>query len=105
MTHEHPGTASLGDVRDLLSDFEFHGFGPLSVIMPSRMDEETKRSVHAALAASMLGLRSIDYARKRYTDSETSESSGPFREYVATYREVDDYVCHILGRFSSTAGP
>jgi hypothetical protein len=99
MTWDSFLAASVGErARDLLEDFEVIATKLFMVLVPRDPSSQTlKDNLHAAIAASTLGLSSIDYAKRMYCRSDQrneddSEAVEPVHAYIAAYRSAKAYI-------------
>jgi hypothetical protein len=101
-------TLSAGDiVRELLEDFEFLGTMRHAVLIPNRdTGGVVEANVLAALVASTLHLKSIDYARKRYVEDRPSPPRANRHDaYVAAYKAAKQYVKRSVAKLQTTDRP
>lgn len=99
---------SAGDVaRELLEDFEFLGTMQHAALISRRdVGSLLEDNVRAALVASTLRLKSLDYARKRYIeDRPPSPHSDRHEAYVAAYKAAKRYVQRVIEKLDTRERP
>lgn len=90
-------------IRDLLEDFELIGNMSLAALIPNQpWDTSLKNNIKAALAASTLRLKSLDYAKRTYCcDRPTEVSEDDCRKYIKAYKVAKTYMSTVVKRLES----
>ncbi len=82
-------------IFNLLEDFAVVGnILQIALIPNDKYNDELRQNVQAAIAANTMGLSSIDYAKKRYVETEKDDSSEkkPNQLYVQSYKAAKRYI-------------
>jgi hypothetical protein len=94
--------------RELLEDFDVLGNGQ-HLVLVRRGEHLTylRENVGAALVASTLHLKSLDYAKRRYCEPENGEADlDPVAEsYLAAYHSAKSYVTRLLEKLETEGHP
>jgi hypothetical protein len=87
-------------VRDLLEDFEFVVNISLGALIPNRpLDSTLENNIKAALAATTLRLKSLDYAKRTYCCNRHAEVIEDDRvKYVRAYKTAKAYMNTVVKR-------
>ena len=99
---------STGDrARELLEDFDVLATRRCMALVPRQGEEDSlKQNVQAALAASSVHLKSLDYARKRYVEQGRSGTSTDAHvPYVEAYKLAKNHVRQNIRRLRTNGRP
>lgn len=96
-----------GMLLDTIEDFDMVAtFGGTAVLYPARYSDRTDlpENLHAAVAATALRLRSLDYAKSRYVQSRPRPSRKSSHDhYMDAYRATKSHMSECAAAFESNA--
>ncbi|MCF8145770.1 MAG: hypothetical protein K9N21_17810 [Deltaproteobacteria bacterium] len=92
------------NVHRLLEDYEVLSTNLYTALIPRFFNVRTlSENVEAAVIASSYGLESIDYAKKRYCDSEpvdtSSEEKSARIQYIKAYMSAKRFILSMISKF------
>lgn len=94
--------------RELLENFDVVGTLQYLAIVPrGEYLRHLRENVRAAIVASTLNLQSLDYAKRRYCDSEEDEPGvgGAVGACIDAYQTSKSYVSHTVGKLKTQGRP
>ena len=97
-------------IHALLEDYEVISTTLYTALIPKYLNNRTlSENVGAAVIASSLGLASIDYAKKRYCESESIdksiETSNEQVQYINAHISAKNHILSMISKFSKEKLP
>lgn len=95
-------------VFNLLEDFTVVGnILQIALIPNNKHNDEFRQNIQAAITANTMGLSSIDYAKKRYVDTDIADISekNSYQLYIQSYKASKKYIENLIDTLETKNRP
>lgn len=88
-------------LRELLEDFEVIATKQYMALIPNYEFKGFRDNIGAAIIASTLGLRSLDYAKRQYCDNKKDAQETEFTKYIDSYKAAKTHIHSVMSQLST----